>query len=84
MIDSGNMTEVLIDFPKMLIDGLKLGKDIKFNDVNDIVIRIDPLYPGINTPDIKLELLSDINNVNSLKVCEIIESIVFLIVLSEL
>jgi glucose/mannose-6-phosphate isomerase len=38
MIDSGNMTEVLIDFPKMLIDGLKLGKDIKFNDVNDIVI----------------------------------------------
>jgi len=29
-------------------------------DVNDIVIRIDPLYPGINTPDVNKKLLESI------------------------
>ena len=29
-------------------------------DVNDLVIRIDPLYPGINTPDVNKKLLVDI------------------------
>jgi DNA repair photolyase len=50
-------------------------------DPNDIVIRIDPIYPGLNTPDVNSDLIADIvKNISELKIKQIYTSVLIFMV----